>query len=41
VATNQDRYNHSVVLDESEAIRTKIQDALFDMLRARRSVWSG
>lgn len=41
VATNQDRYNHSVVLDQSAAIRTKIQDALFDMLRARRSVWSG
>jgi len=41
VATNQDRYNRSVVLDESEAIRTTIQNALFDMLRARRSVWSG
>jgi 1-acyl-sn-glycerol-3-phosphate acyltransferase len=41
VATNQDRYNRSVVLDESEEIRTTIQNALFDMLRARRSVWSG
>jgi 1-acyl-sn-glycerol-3-phosphate acyltransferase len=41
VATNQDRYNYSVVLEQSEAIRTRIQDALLDMLRARRSVWSG
>ena len=41
VATNQDRYNRSVVLDASEAIRTTIQHALFDMLRARRGVWSG
>jgi len=41
VATNQDRYNRGVVLDASEAIRTTIQDALFDMLRSRRSVWSG
>jgi 1-acyl-sn-glycerol-3-phosphate acyltransferase len=41
VATNQDRYNRSVVLEQSEAIRTRIQDALFDMLRRRRSVWFG
>jgi len=41
VATNQERYNRGVVLDESESIRTKIQEALYDMLRARRSVWFG
>ena len=28
-------------MDESEAIRDKIQVALYDMLRARRSVWFG
>ena len=41
VATNQPRYNRSVVMDQSEAIRETIQDALYDMLRARRSVWFG
>jgi 1-acyl-sn-glycerol-3-phosphate acyltransferase len=41
VETNQDRYNRSVVLEQSEAIRTRIQEALFDMLRDRRSVWFG
>ncbi len=41
VETNQDRYNRSVVLEQSETIRTRIQDALFDMLRQRRSVWFG
>jgi hypothetical protein len=29
------------VMDESEHIRTLIQDALYDMLRTRRSVWFG
>jgi 1-acyl-sn-glycerol-3-phosphate acyltransferase len=41
VATNQARYNRSVVMDHSEAIRDTIQDALFDMLRQRQSVWFG
>jgi 1-acyl-sn-glycerol-3-phosphate acyltransferase len=41
VPTDQERYNRSVVLDHSEAIRTSIQDALYDMLRSRRSVWFG
>jgi 1-acyl-sn-glycerol-3-phosphate acyltransferase len=41
VSPNQERYNRSVVLDESEAIRSMIQDALFAMLRDRRSVWFG
>ena len=41
VATNQDRYNRSAVLEYAEAIRASIQDALFDMLRARHSVWRG
>jgi 1-acyl-sn-glycerol-3-phosphate acyltransferase len=41
VATNQPRYNRSVVMDRSETIRTAIQEAIFDMLRARKSVWFG
>jgi 1-acyl-sn-glycerol-3-phosphate acyltransferase len=41
VASNQDRYNRSVVMEHSDAIRDSIQDALRDMLRSRRSVWFG
>jgi len=41
VATNQPRYNRSVVMEESEAIRGTIQDALYEMLRQRRSIWFG
>jgi hypothetical protein len=29
------------VMEESERIRRTVQDALFDMLRKRRSVWFG
>ncbi len=29
------------MMDESEAIRDRIQVALYDMLRERRSVWFG
>jgi 1-acyl-sn-glycerol-3-phosphate acyltransferase len=36
-----DRYSRSRVMDESEAIRTKIQEALYDMLRSRQSIWFG
>jgi 1-acyl-sn-glycerol-3-phosphate acyltransferase len=41
VPPDQERYSKSHVMDESEAIREKIQDALYDMLRERRSVWFG
>src|SRR3954469_20701142 len=34
VAPNQPRYSRSKVMDESESIREKIQEALYDMLRA-------
>lgn len=37
----QPRYSRSRIMDESEAIRQQIQEALFDMLRQRRSVWFG
>jgi 1-acyl-sn-glycerol-3-phosphate acyltransferase len=41
VPEGQDRYPRSRIMEESEAIRTRIQDALFDMLSRRRSVWFG
>jgi 1-acyl-sn-glycerol-3-phosphate acyltransferase len=41
VPPDQPRYSRSKVMDESENIREKIQDALHDMLRKRRSVWFG
>lgn len=31
----------SRVMDESELVRERIQSALFEMLRERRSVWFG
>jgi len=41
VAPGQERYSRSRVMDESERIRTTVQEALYDMLRARRSIWFG
>ena len=41
VAPDQPRYSRSRIMDESEAIRQQIQEALFDLLRRRRSVWFG
>lgn len=41
VEPDQPRYSRSRIMDESEAIRGQIQDALYDMLRRRRSVWFG
>jgi 1-acyl-sn-glycerol-3-phosphate acyltransferase len=41
VPPDQPRYSRSRVMDESEAIRQQIQEALYDMLRERRSVWRG
>ena len=41
VPPNQDRYNRSTILEQAEAIRQSIQEALIDMLRSRKSVWFG
>jgi hypothetical protein len=41
VAPDQPRYSKSRIMDESESIRETIQDALYDMLRKRQSVWFG
>jgi 1-acyl-sn-glycerol-3-phosphate acyltransferase len=36
-----ERYSRSRVMDEAENIRARLQDALHDMLRERRSIWFG
>jgi 1-acyl-sn-glycerol-3-phosphate acyltransferase len=41
VPANQERYSRSRVMEESERIRRTVQEALYDMLRRRRSVWFG
>ena len=41
VEPDQPRYSRSLIMDESEHIRQRIQDALLDMLRNRESVWFG
>ena len=41
VPTGQARYSRSRVMEEAESIRSRIQDALHDMLAGRRSVWFG
>ena len=41
VEPDQPRYSRSLIMDESGRIRQQIQDALFDMLRQRESVWFG
>ena len=41
VPAGLERYPRSRVMEESEAIRSSIQDALYDMLSRRRSVWFG
>lgn len=41
VPPDQPRYSRSKVMDHSEDIRQQIQEALYDMLRERRSVWTG
>jgi 1-acyl-sn-glycerol-3-phosphate acyltransferase len=41
VPADQDRYSKSRIMEESERIRSLLQESVFDMLRDRRSVWSG
>ena len=41
VDADQPRYSRSRIMDESERVRQQIQEALYDMLRRRRSVWFG
>jgi 1-acyl-sn-glycerol-3-phosphate acyltransferase len=41
VPADQERYSKSRVMEESEGIRAQLQEAVYDMLRDRRSVWFG
>jgi 1-acyl-sn-glycerol-3-phosphate acyltransferase len=41
VPPDQTRYSRSKVMDHAEDTRERIQAALYDMLRTRRSVWFG
>ncbi len=41
VAPDQERYSKSRIMEESERIRSQLQEAVYDMLRDRRSVWFG
>jgi len=41
VPADQERYSKSQVMDEADRIRVRIQDALYDMLKTRTSVWFG
>ena len=41
VEPDQPRYSRSLIMDAAERIRQQIQEALFDMLRQRQSVWFG
>ncbi len=41
VEPSQERYSRSRVMSESERVRRLIQDAIYDMLRRRKSVWFG
>jgi 1-acyl-sn-glycerol-3-phosphate acyltransferase len=41
VAPDQERYPRARVMEEADRIREQIQEALYDMLRARRSIWFG
>ncbi|MHB1502438.1 MAG: lysophospholipid acyltransferase family protein [Acidimicrobiales bacterium] len=41
VPSGQERYSKSRVMEEAESIRTTLQEALYDMLRERRSIWFG
>ena len=41
VPPDQDRYSKSRIMDESERLRSQLQEAVYDLLRDRRSVWFG
>jgi 1-acyl-sn-glycerol-3-phosphate acyltransferase len=41
VPPDQERYSRSRVMEEAEQIRERIQSALYELLRERRSVWFG
>jgi 1-acyl-sn-glycerol-3-phosphate acyltransferase len=41
VPADQERYSKSRVMDEAEDIRLRLQETVYEMLQARKSVWTG
>jgi 1-acyl-sn-glycerol-3-phosphate acyltransferase len=41
VPPDQERYSKSRIMEGAELIRTQLQEAVYDLLRTRRSVWFG
>ena len=41
VPPDQDRYSKSRIMEEAEAIRVRIQETVYEMLRSRTSIWFG
>jgi hypothetical protein len=41
VPPDQARYSKSRIMDEAEGIRVQLQEALYDLLRNRTSIWFG
>jgi 1-acyl-sn-glycerol-3-phosphate acyltransferase len=41
VPPDQERYSKSRIMEESEHIRAQLQEAVYDLLRDRKSVWFG
>jgi 1-acyl-sn-glycerol-3-phosphate acyltransferase len=41
VPPDQERYSKSRVMEEAEAIRTRLQETVYEMIRARHSIWTG
>ena len=41
VPPDQERYSKSRIMEESEYVRARLQEAVYEMLRDRRSVWFG
>ena len=41
VPADQERYSKSRIMEESERVRSQLQEAVYDLLRDRRSVWFG
>ena len=41
VPPDQERYSKSRVMDVADEIRVQLQEALYDMLKTRKSIWFG
>ena len=41
VPPDRERYSKSRIMEEAEGIRASLQENLYEMLRARKSIWFG